>query len=318
MRRNLKSAGFSLVEVLVMTGVSAFLTIILAGMFTFISSGMESAKLSAEMSAFADSLKTAVFTKESCTANLAGSIVHSNVTDPGTLAKRRLVRFDNKGAEISEVVDLDHLDNTVPIQNIKLVSEANLGGNRMLANLIVSAEKKGLLGSSRLERKIPLLVDYDSANSVIRCSMASESELTVVAASVVATPAPAGTPAPGAPQTLKEVCRLASGGTMEIDPVTGYCVEPKVEVFRGSPQEAACGPGFRLKESHDVDTCDYDYAGDYEEEFGNKLQYENGESGAAEPVARRADRTNQKCICTIAKDIKDRSKFTCVANCVKK
>ncbi len=187
-----------------------------------------------------------------------------------------------------------------------------------MGNLALIVEKKDVIGAVTVVRNVPLKMDIGADGKVTSCIGSPTAEVNLNGLqTAVPTPLPAATPAEPM-NDIVTVCRVASGGAMAVDPVTGYCIPVVAQPFPGTETEASCPAGWKLPNPNDPDFCEaVEPSGRDDDDWLAPREMEDGSYMDAPPVFTSTVPSTNTCKCIFAVGI-NKNGWKCVAMCVPK
>ena len=310
--------GFSLVEALVACALIVVSAVAAAQIIGQMSLGLRNSKLTLAVDSLSEQMRSAMASRKACTQNLSGTSV--SPTAPTTVANRKISFFDAAGSAVRTVVDLDAArSNEITAKALELVPGVQVTTSSYLASVRLSVEKSDVLGATFVTREFPALVDVDAAGKVVSCILNISPELTIGHPAKGATPDPSsgvvGIPTP------EELCKVASGGMMAINPKTGKCEQIELTKFKGSATRAQCGAGYEFPPTMDpYFLCDATEPANFDWDSavgsGPTEHFPDGSVQEAPVMFPQVEQETNSCSCVYRNDV-PQTGWTCTANCMK-
>ena len=310
--------GFSLVEALVACALIVVSAVAAAQIIGQMSLGLRNSRLTLAVDSLSEQMRSAMASRKTCTQNLSGTSV--TPSQPVTVANRKISFFDVTGTAVRTVVDLDTgASNELTTKALELVPGVQITTSSYLASVRVSVEKTDVLGATFITREFPALVDVDAAGKVVSCILNISPELTIGHPSTGATPDP--TSSVISIPTPEELCKIASGGMMAINPKTGKCEPIELTTFNGSATRAQCGPGHEFPPTMDpYFLCDATEPANFDWDSivsgGPVEHFPDGSVQEAPVMFPEADLETNSCSCIYRNDV-PQTGWTCTAKCMK-
>lgn len=237
--QGLPPRGFTLVEMMVILGVSTLLVAGLAGSFNFAWRSMRSVDQNQKYQGLVEDLRLALRTKENCTRNLKDRVL--DPAQPG-IPVTTVNLYDAAGNVQTEIIAPKKDYEGVTVQQVQLIPRASIAKNQVAAELEIQAHKVITSDGPGLQAKsFAVLVEIDPlTKKIISCSSSMDE---------------------GVP-LMDRICEVMSGGQQFYDPEKGICVSRyNTTCTPGTRAAATCPAGTKLS------SCKVGRPGGFDDDF---------------------------------------------------